>query len=112
MINNLIITVMKQFVLLFSFVLMLGFVNTQRLEAQVHVNINIDIQPAWGPSGYHYVEYYYIPEINVYYDVIHRRYYYPKRGRWISCTYLPMAYCYYDFYSMYKVVLTGILKPW
>jgi hypothetical protein len=34
----------------------LAFVNTSK--AQVSVNINIGVQPEWGPVGYDYVEYY------------------------------------------------------
>jgi len=103
---------MKKLLFILGFGLLIGTANTHRAEAQVYVNINIDLHPAWGPSGYDYAEYYYIPEINVYYDVIHRLFIYPNRGRWISTMYLPVAYSYYDFYSLYKVVLNGVLRPW
>jgi len=103
---------MKKLLFILGFGLIVGMVNLNKVEAQVYVNINIDIHPAWGPSGYDYAEYYYIPEINIYYDVINRLYIYPNRGRWISSMYLPLAYSYYDFYSLYKVVLNGIFRPW
>ena len=103
---------MKRLLFILSFGLIVGIANVHESEAQVYVNINIDLHPAWGPSGYNYAEYYYIPEINVYYDVIHRMFYYPSRGRWIATMYLPVAYSYYDFYSLYKVVLNGVLRPW
>ena len=103
---------MKKLIFILGLGLIIGMVNINNTEAQVHVSINIDIQPAWGPSGYNYAEYYYIPEINVYYDVVNQMYYYNNRGRWISCLFLPVAYSYYDFYSLYKVVLNGILHPW
>ena len=103
---------MKKFLFILGFGLIVGTVHLNKVEAQVRVNINIDLHPAWGPSGYNYAEYYYIPEINVYYDVIHRMFIYRNGRRWISSMYLPPAYHYYDFYSLYKVVLNGIVRPW
>ncbi|MDR2473155.1 MAG: hypothetical protein LBD53_06260, partial [Tannerella sp.] len=103
---------MKKLVFIMIMALTVIFVNTENADAQIHVSVNIDIQPAWGPMGHDYVEYYYIPEIDVYYDVINRLFYYPHGNRWIPCTYLPVAYSYYDFYSLYKVVLNNIFDPW
>ena len=103
---------MKKIIFILSLSLMFGSVHFHKVDAQVIVNINIDVQPAWGPSGYDYAEYYYIPEINIYYDVVHRVYYYPSGARWIRAAYLPSSFRYYDFYSLYKVVLNGILQPW
>ena len=103
---------MKKLLFILGFGLIIGMVHLNKAEAQVHVNINIDVHPAWGPSGYNYAEYYYIPEINIYYDVIRQLYIYPNGRRWISTMYLPVDYWYYDFYSLYKVVLNGIVRPW
>ncbi|MDR2147633.1 MAG: hypothetical protein LBE91_14365 [Tannerella sp.] len=103
---------MKRFILVLSLGLMVGFFNVNKSEAQVHISINIDIQPAWGPSGYDYAEFYYIPELNIYYDVLNQLFYYLDGSRWIRTMYLPVAYSYYDFYSLYKVVLNNILDPW
>jgi hypothetical protein len=38
-------------------------------HAQVSIQINIGSQPQWGPSGYDYARYYYMPEYDMYYDV-------------------------------------------
>jgi len=103
---------MKKFLFISSLVLMIGNFNINSADAQVHVSINIDIQPAWGPSGYDYAEYYYIPEIDIYYDVINRLFWYNEAGRWLSNYYLPVAYSFYDFYSLYKVVINNVLNPW
>ena len=103
---------MKKLLFILGLGLVIGMAHNNKVEAQVHVSVNIDIHPAWGPSGYNYVEYYYIPEINVYYDLINRVYYYPYRNRWVSAMYLPEPYWYYDFYSLYKVVLNGVARPW
>ncbi|MDR2774994.1 MAG: hypothetical protein LBC19_09705 [Tannerella sp.] len=103
---------MRKLMFILGFGLMIGMVNVHRAEAQVHVGINIDIQPAWGPSGYNYAEFYYIPELNIYYDVINRLFYYYDKRRWISAPYLPVIYNTYDFYSLYKVVFNNIRYPW
>jgi hypothetical protein len=103
---------MRKLLFALIFGLIIGTVHINNAEAQVHININIDIQPAWGPYGYEYAEYYYMPEINVYYDVINQMFYYQSYGRWVRSICLPMAYAYYDFYSLYKVVLNGMRYPW
>ena len=103
---------MKKLIFTLGLGLIIGMININKADAQVHVSINIDIQPAWGPSGYNYAEFYYIPEINVYYNVVSQIFYYNNRGRWTSSIFLPAAYSYYDFYSLYKVVLNGVHNPW
>jgi hypothetical protein len=42
---------------------------TSTLTAQVSVNISIGSPPAWGPAGYSQVRYYYLPDVEAYYDV-------------------------------------------
>ncbi|MDR0682598.1 MAG: hypothetical protein LBG15_12260 [Dysgonamonadaceae bacterium] len=103
---------MKKLMLILGLGLMFGMVNINNAEAQIHASVNINVQPAWGPSGYDYAEFYYIPEINVYYDIVHQLFYYYQRGRWISALFLPVMYSHYDFYSLYKVVLNGVHYPW
>jgi hypothetical protein len=76
-----------------------------QLNAQVSVNININSQPAWGPVGYDYVEYYYLPDIEVYYSVVYQKYIYWNNGRWVWVTVLPSRYSYYNIYNGYKVVI-------
>ncbi len=83
--------------------------NVTTAEAQT---ININIQPSWGPEGYDYAEFYYIPELNIYYDVINGLFYYYASRHWIGAQYLPVKYKRYDLHSMYKVVLNGDPCPW
>ncbi|MDR0758243.1 MAG: hypothetical protein LBF85_10415 [Tannerella sp.] len=93
--------------------LTIGMYNVSNAQnVSVNVNINLDRQPAWGPSGYHYAAFYYIPAINVYYDVVNELFYYRKAGRWIADYYLPAKYYRYDLYSLYKVVLNDLMHPW
>ncbi|MDR1380570.1 MAG: hypothetical protein LBJ47_03720 [Tannerella sp.] len=76
------------------------------------ITVNIDMQPAWGLPGYDYVGFYYIPALNIYYDVTNRLFHFKDGQRWMISPYLPVSYAYYDFYSLYKVVLKNVRKPW
>lgn len=75
-------------------------------QAQVSVNVNIGTPPAWGPVGYSNVEFYYIPDIECYYDIRFSQFIYFNNGRWIRSRYLPNPYKNYDLYHGHKVVLT------
>jgi hypothetical protein len=75
-------------------------------SAQIRVNINIGSQPEWGPTGYNHVDYYYLPDIESYYDVANSQYIYlDNGGRWIHSRTLPPRFLGYDLYSGYKVVV-------
>src|SRR5262249_2228120 len=74
-------------------------------QVKVGVNINIGSQPEWGPVGYDYVDYYYLPDIDAYYYVPNRQFIYLSNGRWIFATSLPVSYRRYNLYSGYKVVI-------
>src|SRR6187402_2405502 len=62
--------------------------------------------PVWGPVGYDEVEYYYLPDIQVYYDIRLAQYIYFGKGRWNRSRYLPRHCRNYDLNHGYKVVLT------
>jgi hypothetical protein len=80
---------------------------SSNVDAQLRINLgfNVDRQPAWGPTGYDHVEFYYLPDIDVYYNVPQQRYFYNERGRWISRSSLPSRYRGHDMYNSYKVVI-------
>lgn len=80
-------------------------------EAQVSVNINIGSQPAWGPVGYNYVNYYYLPDLGVYYDVPRGQFVYFEFDRWNFGPALPPEFGNYDLYRSYKVVVND-RNPW
>ena len=74
-------------------------------QAQVSVNVNIGRPPAWAPVGYAEAEYYYLPDVEAYYDVRATQFIYYGNGRWIHSRNLPGRYRNYDLYGGYKVVL-------
>lgn len=41
------------------------------VNAQIRISINANIvsQPVWGPTGYDYARYYYLPDIDAYYSI-------------------------------------------
>jgi hypothetical protein len=80
-----------------------GIIAIQPARAQVH--LNIVAQPIWGPVGYDYVEYYYLPDIETYYYVPGHQYVYLNNGRWVYVTALPARYRAYNLYNGYKVVI-------
>ena len=84
-----------------------GVFFVKKSEAQVHVGVNVNIgtQPQWGPVGYEHVDYYYMPDIDVYYYVPRQQYIYLDGGRWIFAASLPGRYASYDVYRGYKVVV-------
>lgn len=79
--------------------------------SSAQININLSSQPVWGPTGYDYVEYYYLPDIEAYYYVPEHKYYYYNNGLWIQSNNLPSRYSSYDYYNSYKVVINE-REPW
>ena len=77
--------------------------------AQVRICVwcasNLSEQPSWGPAGYDYVYYYYMPEIEVYYYVPDHQFIYKAEGAWIISNTLPLRYAVFNFYKAYKVVI-------
>jgi len=97
------------------FIIALLFFAASSIKAQVSVNVNIGTPkvnvnigqpPVWGPAGYDDVEYYYLPDIQVYYDIRLSQYIYFGNGQWIRSRSLPRYCRNYDLYNGYKVVLT------
>ena len=95
--------IMKKFFLIL--LVATGSIISTPVTAQVSVNFNIGSQPTWGPVGYDYVEYYYLPDIGTYYYVPKHQFVYLSNGKWIYASSLPSRYRSYNLYSGYKVVI-------
>lgn len=80
------------------------FVSTTN-HAQVSVNVSIGTPPLWGPVGYSQVSYYYLPDVQCYYDIRATQFIYLSNGVWIRSHNLPYRYRNYNLYNGYKVVL-------
>lgn len=92
------------------FIAITGF--TVSSMAQLRVNINIGTQPVWGPTGYDYVDYYYLPDIGAYYYVPDQVYYFRHGNSWRRYRNLPPQYANYDLYHSHKVVINGVNRPY
>lgn len=84
----------------------IAFFLTSTLIAQVSVNVNVGSPPLWGPVGFSGARYYYLPDVESYYDVQTSMFIYNVGGAWIHRTYLPTQFNGYDLYGGYKVVMT------
>jgi hypothetical protein len=100
---------MKKHILLIAVLIISCFPGI--VNAQVRVGINIGVQPLWGPVGYDHVDYYYIPDVDAYYNVPTQQYTYFEGGVWVTRPYLPPRYRDFDLYHAYKVVLNEP-RPW
>jgi hypothetical protein len=91
--------------LILIFAVVALFFGSSDAQVNVGVNINIGRQPVWGPVGYDYVDYYYIPDIDVFYYVPTHRWVYLNGGHWIFAARLPARYGHYDLYTLHKEVI-------
>jgi hypothetical protein len=89
----------------------ISLLSVKAANAQVSLNINIGSQPEWGPVGYDHADYYYMPDIDTYYDVPAHQYVYYEDNTWVRRAYLPNRYRNYDVYNGYKVVVNE-RNPW
>jgi hypothetical protein len=83
-------------------------------QAQVQIQVGIN-QPYWGPPVPQGVQYYYIPEIDGYYDLYSQSYLFfdPVYGAWVSSPVLPRAYASYDPRFFHPVVIQYVgRQPW
>lgn len=80
-------------------------------QAQVSVNVNIGrpavIVDSWVPRNHVNVDFYYLPEIQTYYDVHTSHYVYLDNGNWCRTRYLPTHYRNYDLSHARRVELRG-----
>lgn len=88
------------------------FAASTTTQAQVSVNVNIGgpavvVRPAWVPQNNVNVDFYYIPEIQSYYDVNASLYVYMNRGNWVRTRYVPVQYRNYDLNRCNRVALRG-----
>lgn len=84
------------------------FITFSPAQAQVQTTVTL---PDWGVAESDNATYYYIPDIESYYDTRTGNYVYMNDGKWMTTKTLPIAYKDYDLYSGYKVVMTDDKAP-
>ncbi|MBS1655173.1 MAG: hypothetical protein JSU05_10030 [Bacteroidetes bacterium] len=69
--------------------------------------------PDWAPPYYTGVRYYYLPDLEIYYDLSAREFVYPYEGQWLFSYNLPPMYASYDLYNGFVVALNkSVYQPW
>ena len=79
---------------------------TVSVQAQLSVNVNVGTPPVWAPSAPVGVKYYYIPDIETYYNVPAKRYIYLRNGKWHRSAALPAHYRSYNLRTGRTIFLT------
>jgi len=79
---------------------------TSSIQAQISVRVNLGTPPQWGPVGYSDVRYYYLPDVEAYYDISSSMFIYNNGYNWVHRSSLPTRYRNYDLYNGYKVPMS------
>jgi len=96
---------MKKKILPIAIILSVLLISTAEAQVRVNLNVNVGPRPAWGLPGNYTGDFYYFPEIDVYYNIPQRRFIYLDRGNWIYVNELPRAYRGFDLYRGNKIVI-------
>lgn len=122
--NQILLSIQKMFsngikiipIIAASLMLFLTSCSTTTTMAQ-HVSVGVNIRlPFWAPAYEHVdrVRYYYLPDIECYYDVWNQQFAYLEEGNWMFAAQLPPFYAWYDFNrNPFVVVLDWhVHEPW
>ena len=95
---------MKTFrLMLFGLVLLIAGTT----KAQISVHFDLGAPPMWAPVEHNEARYYYLPDVQAYYDVQSSMFIYYEGNNWIHRSYLPNKYRNYNLYGGYKVPMHG-----
>ncbi|MDP4203848.1 MAG: hypothetical protein Q8861_14290 [Bacteroidota bacterium] len=75
------------------------------MQAQVSININLGSVPSWGPRVQEDVRYYYLPDVDAYYDLRTAMFVFSYNGCWVRQRHLPEIYRNYNLYDGRKIVM-------
>jgi hypothetical protein len=69
--------------------------------------------PPWGPPVYPGIRYYYLPDIECYYDIYTREFIFLDHARWFYSPTFPAMYPGFDLNNCFVVIVnTNIYQPW
>lgn len=94
--------------------LLISCAGTSYVADEPESNPNV-VVPPWAPpyDNPQFVRYYYLPDIEVYYDVWNQEFVYLDDGNWIFVRSLPPMYAGFDLYNCFVVVLDDhVFEPW
>lgn len=78
------------------------------MQAQNAMKKNL-VPPPWGPVGYTDVRYYYLPDVESYYDIYASQFVVNTNDEWLHKKRLPSPNKNYDLYDGYKIVMEDYL---
>lgn len=93
---------MKKNQIIFGMLLLISLASS----AQVSVNVNLGTPPVWAPAERVETQYYYLPDVDAYYDVPSAKFIYIKNGTWFRSAALPYRYRNYNLRDGNVVYLT------
>ena len=88
------------------FIFSLLLIATSTIQGQTEVKITFGTPPEWAPANRVETQYYYLPDIDAYYDVPSAWFIYIKNGKWIRATSLPYRYRNYNLRGGNIIYLT------
>ena len=77
------------------------------VQGQISVRFNLGAPPQWAPVEHADSRYYYLPDVEAYYDVQSSMFIYFEGRNWVHRSYLPYRYRNYNLYSGYKVPMNN-----
>lgn len=89
------------------FIVGLVLLISSSIHAQLSLSVNLGLPPLWVNSECSNVDYYYLPDIETYYDIKASQFICFDGGKWMRGRYLPSKYRNYDLYNGRKVVLNN-----
>lgn len=89
-----------------AILILMVFTVVSQANAQFNVNVNLGTPPTWAPNTKVATQYYYLPEINSYYDVPSERFLYVSNGKWVKSKKLPKKYSNYNLRHGKVIYLT------
>jgi hypothetical protein len=102
------------FLLLFTAFTMTGCFSSSYYAETTPVRQDISyVNPKWAPEYYENVRYYYLPDIECYYDLSIGEFVYLRNGRWYNSRYFPSFYYDFNLDNCFVVILnSNVYKPW
>ena len=105
---------LKKTALLFSTLLFVSLFNACDIYSYVTPSPTTSYDnPSWAPPYYQGVRYYYLPDIECYYDLSTQEFVYLDNGEWSYSQNLPSIYAGFDLGNCFTVALDySVYQPW
>ena len=77
------------------------------VKAQTGNNVNAGTSSTWCPTEQNGVRYYYMPDVEAYYNLQSSMFIYREKSGWVEKANLPERFSSYDLNCGYKIMVTG-----